>query len=298
MKQLLIFLLGMFLFILFLFLTALFLHVAAFGCDAVSHAFAEGTESITHTHRIGEHDCVSHTHGIEGKNIRNTVINDRGLTFRSGGFHHDRDANDASETPDNEQPAIDIPKQVSIVAGEPEGIRVENEPATGTMGIPHATNTSYTAPICTRDLRIVDVIEGARPPRIHVTLRNTSDRSFQSLYGLTLEMRDSEGHLKRRISFWEGLSITYQKSVGEVCADTDLVLFAYRKGFERYQTTVGEKKFMFPYRIKSVGGYQDTDVFVLMCGDQEISRHPEVTPMSPVRQRNMATTWASMKRRK
>ena len=299
----------------------------AYSCDENSNHKLNGrTEPFKHRHTVGKHADFCHTHIITGKSITGTVSSDdRNLNFNDG-FHHaggnagtpgDREGGSSPTTTVNggENPGTPGNRQNSpdTATTEPSSETPTNTPSeTASESSTDASSESESeTPIDTlseresgnrltgdKDLQLVGVRRGWKPARIYLTVRNTNDRFFQSLYGLTLQMRDKDGKIKRSFYFYhnrQGLSITYQKSVGEPHADTDLVLFPYQKGFEKYPATAGKKKFVFPYRIKSVGGYKDTDVFVLMCEDVEMSRYPEAVPMSPIRQSNMATTWASMK---
>ena len=168
--------------------------------------------------------------------------------------------------------------------------QAESEPDT------HTTTKQSYAPVvrvnekpCSRPLSIVNVEALKKPMRIYLTIRNSSDR-FQSLHGLTLRLLNKDGTLKRQIGF-RHVSITYQKRRGETHADSLIVLYRYRKAFEKHQRQPEEKIVsLFPV------DYDQGDVFSLMCQDTEISRYPETVPAAPRLQRKVATTWASIKR--
>ena len=144
---------------------------------------------------------------------------------------------------------------------------------------------------CTRPLSIVNVEHLKKPSRIYLTIRNNSQR-FQSLYGLTLQLLDENGEVKRENGL-PRVSITYQKSRGEEHADSYFVLYRYRKGLLNHQRQPEEKVIsIFPVK------YEDGDVFVLVCGDDVISRYPEEVAAAPMKQPFKTTTlWGSIKQR-
>lgn len=178
--------------------------------------------------------------------------------------------------------------------GDPVGDSV-SEPTTAsepdTAG-DTASNDGIQSDVCSDTLSIVSVEKLRQPSRVYITLRNTG-RHYANLDGWYLQLLNADGEVKYA-KLLDAIPITYQKSRGETHADTTIVLIPYRKTFEVYQARY---KILFPYNAKRVKGYKDGDIFALACDGNEITRYPEAVMASPQLQRQLTTTWASLKGR-
>lgn len=147
----------------------------------------------------------------------------------------------------------------------------------------------------TRQLEIISVVEVGSPRRLIVTLRNHTKRFIDLTQGWSLILSRPDGssataNMRSRGS----LLITPQKARGEKYADTEVTLLPWKlvRKLDRKESFY----LAFQYFYGSQSGYKPGDVFILSYEETEVSRYPEALSAAPRLNRNMVTTWGSLKK--
>ena len=183
----------------------------------------------------------------------------------------------------------------SLEGGAPTPESYANTVAPPTEGNDVSAGSAARRIRCNFDIQIVGVTKLKKPNRILLTTRNNS-RFYADLRVYRLELWSVLNRLKTSTLF-SGGSITWRRSNGEIHADSVIVLLPTKSLVDTYRLKVGEvSKARMQYNTKQVGGYKETDTFILLCDDIEIARYPEEVSMAPRLQRRLTTCWGAIKR--